>query len=106
MSQNEYEEQELRAAAEFEHEAQAHDVLETGEFDEEEVVFGEDDIVFDCPRCGHNLVIDQRGAGLMINCAECNEPVQVPIPEGIELTTSIRSLRSCWQRSGICVSRC
>ena len=44
------------------------------------------DIVFDCPHCGKNLVIDYRGAGLQINCTECGEPVLVPIPDGMELT--------------------
>ena len=43
------------------------------------------DIVFDCPHCGKNLVIDYRGAGLQINCSECGEPVLVPIPEGMDL---------------------
>ncbi len=46
---------------------------------------GENDIVFDCVHCGHGLVINYRGAGLVINCAECGEPVQVPIPDGMEL---------------------
>jgi transcription elongation factor Elf1 len=46
---------------------------------------GENDIVFDCPNCGHSLVIDYRGAGLVVNCTECNTPVQVPIPDGMEL---------------------
>lgn len=41
------------------------------------------DIVFDCPHCGHNLVIDYRGAGLQTNCVECGQPVSVPIPEGM-----------------------
>jgi predicted RNA-binding Zn-ribbon protein involved in translation (DUF1610 family) len=44
------------------------------------------DIVFDCPHCGKNLVIDYRGAGLQINCSECGEPVLVPIADGMELT--------------------
>lgn len=44
------------------------------------------DIVFDCPHCGKNLVIDYRGAGLQINCCDCGESVLVPIPEGMELT--------------------
>ena len=44
------------------------------------------DIVFDCPHCGKNLVIDYRGAGLQINCTECGEPGLVPIPDGMELT--------------------
>ena len=44
------------------------------------------DIVFDCPHCGKNLVIDYRGAGLQIECSECGKSVLVPIPEGMELT--------------------
>ena len=44
------------------------------------------DIVFDCPHCGKNLVIDYRGAGLQINCSECVESVLVPIPDGMELS--------------------
>ena len=43
------------------------------------------DIVFDCPHCGKNLVIDYRGAGLQINCSSCGESVLVPIPDGMEL---------------------
>ena len=44
------------------------------------------DIVFDCPHCGHGLVIDNRGAGLVIACAGCGKPVQVPIPEGMDIS--------------------
>jgi transcription elongation factor Elf1 len=44
------------------------------------------DIVFDCPYCGKSLAIDYRGAGLTIPCTDCNRNVQVPIPEGMELT--------------------
>lgn len=55
-----------------------------------EGVQGEDikatDIVFDCPHCGHGLVIDNRGAGLVIHCVECGKPVQVPIPEGMDIS--------------------
>ena len=43
------------------------------------------DIVFDCPHCGKNLVIDYRGAGLEINCSECGASVLVPIPDGMQL---------------------
>lgn len=46
----------------------------------------ESDIVFACPHCDHQLVIDIRGAGLTVNCTECSEPVQVPIPEGMEMS--------------------
>lgn len=44
------------------------------------------DIVFDCPECGKNLVIDYRGAGLQINCSQCGASVLVPIPDGMELS--------------------
>ena len=64
------------------------------QFEEVEVVVRDDvdeseirdtDIVFDCPHCGKNLVIDYRGAGLQINCSGCGESVLVPIPDGMEL---------------------
>jgi len=51
----------------------------------EEAEIRDTDIVFDCPHCGKNLVIDYRGAGLQINCSECGETVLVPIPDGMEL---------------------
>ena len=51
----------------------------------DEVDIRDTDIVFDCPHCGKNLVIDYRGAGLQIRCSECGEDVLVPIPEGMEL---------------------
>jgi predicted RNA-binding Zn-ribbon protein involved in translation (DUF1610 family) len=44
------------------------------------------DIVFDCPNCGKSLAIDYRGAGLTIPCTDCGKHVQVPIPEGMEIT--------------------
>ena len=45
----------------------------------------ETDILFECPHCGKSLSIDPRGAGLVIRCTQCHEPVTVPIPEGMEL---------------------
>ena len=53
--------------------------------DDEGHPISESDIVFECPHCGHSLVIDYRGAGLIINCTECGEQVEVPIPEGMQL---------------------
>ena len=41
----------------------------------------EGDILFDCPYCGKNLAIEAAGAGLMVPCARCGKPVQVPIPD-------------------------
>ena len=52
----------------------------------EEADIRDTDIVFDCPECGKNLVIDYRGAGLQINCSQCGASVLVPIPDGMELT--------------------
>ena len=51
----------------------------------EEADIRDTDIVFDCPHCGKNLVIDYRGAGLQISCSECGETVLVPIPDGMDL---------------------
>lgn len=41
----------------------------------------EGDILFDCPHCGKNMAIESAGAGLMVPCANCGKPVQVPIPD-------------------------
>ena len=64
-------------------EAQNEEVTFREDVDEAEIL--DTDIVFDCPHCGKNLVIDYRGAGLQINCTECGESVLVPIPDGMEL---------------------
>jgi len=50
---------------------------------EETVEIKNTDICFDCPHCGHNLVIDFRGAGLPIACVNCGGEVLVPIPGGM-----------------------
>ena len=42
-------------------------------------------IVFDCPQCGHNLVVDYRAAGLQVPCSECGAIIQVPIPDAMNL---------------------
>lgn len=41
----------------------------------------EGDILFDCPYCNKNMAIESAGAGLMVPCANCGKPVQVPIPD-------------------------
>lgn len=43
------------------------------------------DIVFDCPHCGHNLVVDYRAAGLQVPCPSCGTIIQAPIPDGMHL---------------------
>lgn len=35
-------------------------------------------INFDCPECGHNLEVDSRGAGFIVKCPECSNPLQIP----------------------------
>ena len=39
------------------------------------------DIQFNCPKCGHNLVVDAAGAGMSVPCPECSEPLIIPGPE-------------------------
>lgn len=59
------------------------EAFESVELDQEEVP--ETDITFECPHCGKYLSIDPRGAGLVIQCTMCGQPVTVPIPEGMEI---------------------
>lgn len=54
--------------------------------EEEDAEIRDTDIVFDCPHCGKSLVIDYQGAGLIITCTQCHKPVQVPIPEGMQIS--------------------
>ena len=58
----------------------------TGDAENDTAEIRETDIVFDCPHCGHGLVIDYRGAGLIVTCTNCHKPVQVPIPAGMEIS--------------------
>jgi uncharacterized Zn finger protein (UPF0148 family) len=44
----------------------------------------ETDILFDCPKCGKSLVIQEQGAGLVVTCPDCDERMQVPVPERIQ----------------------
>ena len=66
-----------------EEEIEETEVVVRNDVDEDEI--RDTDIVFDCPHCGKNLVIDYRGAGLQINCSSCGEAALVPIPDGMEL---------------------
>ena len=60
--------------------------VENGDMDGEDLDITPSDIVFECANCGHVIVIDYRGAGLMIRCPECNEAVEVPIPGGMNVS--------------------
>ena len=60
-----------------------NDTADSRELDPDEIP--ETDIVFECPHCGKSLSIDPRGAGLVIRCTQCQQPVTVPIPEGMAI---------------------
>ena len=36
------------------------------------------DMHFDCPKCGHSLVVDESGAGLSVPCPECSYVIKIP----------------------------
>ena len=36
------------------------------------------DIRFSCPSCGHHMVIDEAGAGMVVACPECGRDAPVP----------------------------
>jgi len=38
------------------------------------------DILFTCPHCSKSLAIDDKGAGLTINCPDCQNPTTIPQP--------------------------
>jgi hypothetical protein len=46
------------------------------------------DISFDCPGCGQHLVIDEAGAGLVVQCPQCARDVTVPHRPGTEPASS------------------
>jgi predicted RNA-binding Zn-ribbon protein involved in translation (DUF1610 family) len=45
----------------------------------------ERDVVFACPRCHGDLVVDRDGAGMVLDCAFCGQSVTVPPYEGASL---------------------
>ena len=45
----------------------------------------ERDIVFDCPHCGGELIVDMDGAGMEVACALCNGAIVIPEYHGPSL---------------------
>ena len=39
---------------------------------------GERDIVFACPACSGELIVDREGAGMDVPCPHCGEPLTIP----------------------------
>jgi phage FluMu protein Com len=52
------------------------------------------DILFTCRHCGKNLVIDCHGAGLNISCPQCHKDLEVPVPEGFDITQLDKEITS------------
>ena len=40
------------------------------------------DIRFNCPRCDENLSVEEKGAGMIVNCPSCKQQI---IPRGAGL---------------------
>jgi DNA-directed RNA polymerase subunit M/transcription elongation factor TFIIS len=38
-------------------------------------------IEFRCPQCKGNLVVDEKGAGVQVNCPECQAKITIPVSE-------------------------
>jgi predicted Zn finger-like uncharacterized protein len=38
----------------------------------------DDDIVFNCPKCGAALVVTAAASGMLVNCQECAQSITVP----------------------------
>ena len=36
------------------------------------------DIQFECPKCGHSLIVDSQGAGMSVACPDCHEQITLP----------------------------
>jgi hypothetical protein len=36
------------------------------------------DIRFNCPHCGQHLSVEERGAGMIVNCPSCKEQIEIP----------------------------
>jgi transcription elongation factor Elf1 len=45
-----------------------------------EAGFSEDDVFFECPRCGKSMAISKDGIGMVVNCTECGLDIIVPEP--------------------------
>jgi len=54
------------------------------------------DINFDCPHCGHNLEVSERGAGLTVACPECSKNIEIPVPE-LRVSDIVFNCGSCRQ---------
>ena len=56
----------------------APSAADTGTSSKPALVIGERDIVFNCPKCHGELVVDREGAGLTVPCSHCGYPLTIP----------------------------
>ena len=48
------------------------------------------DINFDCPVCGHNLEVSEKGAGMTVPCPECSNTITaIVVPHDAELKRGV-----------------
>jgi hypothetical protein len=59
------------------------------------------DIVFACPSCGKNLVVDEAAEGLIVDCPQCHTSVIVPPKAGITPVLSSAQLASVTKTNNI-----
>ena len=55
------------------------------EVETQDLQVSERDVVFECPHCGGELVVDRDGAGLQVPCPLCGKTVAVPPYQGPSL---------------------
>ena len=55
------------------------------EVETQDIQVSERDVVFECPHCGGELVVDRDGSGLDVPCALCGKIVTVPPYQGPSL---------------------
>lgn len=46
------------------------------------------DLIFNCPKCEQELAVDASGAGEEIECPNCSETIQIPMPDSPGVKTS------------------
>jgi DNA-directed RNA polymerase subunit RPC12/RpoP len=46
------------------------------------------DLIFNCPKCGQELEVDDSGAGEEIACPACGSTIRIPMPDGAPRTAS------------------
>ena len=51
------------------------------------------DIRFECPHCKRHIKVDESGAGLEINCPDCQSPLTIPSPAKASLPVAPQPIK-------------